>query len=99
MADIFPGGCNEYRAMRIRQTGRPGRLLPNCRGILAYLAQCNPTCVPSSRHTVALPVSGPAKADSWVAVSMGNPRPASLKLSSASAIRQTISRGKARPLR
>ena len=52
---------------------------------------------PSLLHTVTGPVTGPAKARSRVAVSMGRVPAAARKLYSPLAVSQTISRGRARP--
>ncbi len=51
--------------------------------------QCSSTWALSIRHTVAFPVSGPGKDDSWVVVSMGTPCLSQRKLSSAAVFRHT----------
>ena len=54
-----------------------------------HCRQCRATLAPSNRHTVAGPVSSPAKAVSWVAISMGGRPWASRKFASACSVRQT----------
>ncbi len=97
-----------YRMAAMRRSGSP-RPRPPCRcwkssagpGSPCYGTrqdrQCRDTWVPFSLHTVAFPASGPAKARSWVAVSMGSPSLASRRFASACSVRHTISRGRGRP--
>ena len=64
---------------------------------LAYRRQCSAAGTPSLLHTVTWPVTGPAKARSWVAVSMGSVPAAARKFRRPSSVSQTISSGNGRP--
>ena len=89
---IFPSGTMAARTPQVPFWRQRFRQVPSYRRW-----QWSAAGTPSLVHTVTGPVTGPAKARSSVAVSIGSVPAAARKLYSPRAVSQTTSRGNGRP--